>query len=124
MISATRWPRPSHASLHDLPPLLIHVGAAEGLLDDALHLAERARDQHLDVTLQVFPDMIHAFHVFAPLLPVAREAILDIGVFAQRRTGALPALAQAHAIERDVLVPSSRPSRRSARARGRRRTRR
>ncbi|MCA9578275.1 MAG: alpha/beta hydrolase [Polyangiales bacterium] len=81
---------PIHAALHDLPPLLIHVGAAEGLLDDALHLAERARDQGVDVTLQAFPDMIHAFHVFAPLLPVAREAIADIGAFARERTGATP----------------------------------
>lgn len=81
---------PIHASLHDLPPLLVHVGAAEGLLDDALHLAERARDQQVDVTLQVFPDMIHAFHVFAPMLPVAREAIQDIGDFARQRTGAQP----------------------------------
>jgi acetyl esterase/lipase len=79
---------PIHASLHGLPPLLVHVGAAEGLLDDALHLAERARDQGVDVTLQVFPDMIHAFHVFAPMLPVAREAIADIGVFARRHTAA------------------------------------
>ena len=72
---------PLHADLRDLPPLLIHVGASEGLLDDGLHLAERARDAGVDVTLQVFPDMIHAFHVFAPMLPVAREAIADIGDF-------------------------------------------
>ncbi len=78
---------PIHAHLEGLPPLLIHVGEAEGLLDDALSLHQRALQAGLDVTLQAFPDMIHAFHVFAPMLPLAREAIADIGEFAKARTG-------------------------------------
>ncbi|MFO0692183.1 MAG: alpha/beta hydrolase fold domain-containing protein [Polyangiales bacterium] len=66
---------PIHADVHDLPPILIQVGEVETLRDEGIALAERIREQGGDVTLEVWDDMIHAFHVFAPLLPVAQDAI-------------------------------------------------
>lgn len=77
---------PVHADLHDLPPLLIQVGAAETLLDDSLRVAEAARAAGVEVDLEVWPDMIHAWHVLAPILAEGREAIVRIGEFVSKRT--------------------------------------
>jgi len=72
---------PLYAELSGLPPLLIQVGSAETLLDDSTRLAERARKAGVDVTLEVWDDMIHVWHVFASMLPEARQAIDAIGAF-------------------------------------------
>ena len=53
---------PLFADLQGLPPLLVHVGTAETLLDDSTRFAERARRADVDVTLDVWDDMIHVFH--------------------------------------------------------------
>ena len=76
---------PLYAELSGLPPLLIQVGSAEMLLDDSTRLAERARKAGVDVTLEVWDDMIHVWHVFATLLPEARQAIDGIGTFVRAR---------------------------------------
>jgi acetyl esterase/lipase len=70
---------PLYADLHGLPPLLIHVGTAETLLDDSTRLAERARAAGVPVDLEVWDDMIHVWHAFAPLLPEADRAIARVG---------------------------------------------
>jgi acetyl esterase/lipase len=44
--------------------LLIQVGSAETLLDDAVRLAAVAGAADVRVTLEVWPDMIHAWHLF------------------------------------------------------------
>ncbi len=45
---------PLYADLRGLPPMLIHVGDAEVLLDDSTRLAERAKAAGVDVTLEVW----------------------------------------------------------------------
>ncbi len=75
---------PVYADLAGLPPLLIQVGKAENLRGGALRLAERASAGGVDVTLEVWPEMWHVWHAFAPYLPEARQAIADIGNFARR----------------------------------------
>ena len=77
---------PVHADMTGLPPLLIQVGAAETLLDDNLRCAEAARSAGVEVKLEVWPDMIHAWHVFAPMLEEGRQAIQRIGDFVNART--------------------------------------
>jgi acetyl esterase/lipase len=77
---------PLHAELRGLPPLLVQVGTAEILLDDSTRLAERAREAGVDVSLEVFEEMIHVFQAFAVLLPEARDAIARIGDFVRKRT--------------------------------------
>lgn len=77
---------PVHAEMKGLPPLLIQVGAAETLLDDSLRVAETARKEGVEVKLEVWPDMIHAWHVFAPMLAEGRQAIERIGEFVIHRT--------------------------------------
>jgi acetyl esterase/lipase len=76
---------PIYADLHGLPPLLIHVGTAETLLDDARRLADRARADGVPVEIEVWDDMIHVWHAFSPLLPEADEAIARIGAWVRER---------------------------------------
>lgn len=83
---------PIHADLSELPPMLIQVGSAETLVDDATHLAERAREVGVDVTLEVWEGMIHEWHLLASLLPEddplqeAADAVEHIGRFVRRHT--------------------------------------
>jgi monoterpene epsilon-lactone hydrolase len=77
---------PLHANFRGLPPMLIHVGDAEILLDDATRVAERAKLAGVDVELEVWDDMIHVWHVFAKLLPEGQQAIDKIGKFVIART--------------------------------------
>jgi monoterpene epsilon-lactone hydrolase len=76
---------PIYADLRGLPPLLIHVGTAETLLDDATRLADRARAAGVSVDIEVWDDMIHVWHAFAPLLPEADEAVGRIGAWVRER---------------------------------------
>ena len=76
---------PLYGKLSGLPPLLIQVGDAEVLLDDSTRLAEKARAAGVDVTLEVWPDMPHVWHAFAPFLPEAERAIDRNGAFVPER---------------------------------------
>ena len=76
---------PLYADLSGLPPLLIHVGTAETLLDDATRLSERAKAAGVDVTLESWDDMIHVWHLFAPLLPEGQQAVERVGDYVRQR---------------------------------------
>lgn len=78
---------PLHADLAGLPPLLIHVGTAETLLDDSNRLAEKARAAGVEVEIERWEDMIHVWHAFAPLLPEAEQGIARVGEYVSKRTG-------------------------------------
>jgi epsilon-lactone hydrolase len=77
---------PINADLNDLPPLFIQVGDAETLLDDSTRLADRAKESGVDVTLQIWEEMPHVWHLAAPNLPEGQEAIDKIGEFVRQRT--------------------------------------
>jgi epsilon-lactone hydrolase len=64
-----------------LPPLLIQVGSVEVLLDDAVVLAERAKEAGVSVTLEIWDEMIHVWHRYYPVLQEAREANARIGEY-------------------------------------------
>jgi acetyl esterase/lipase len=76
-----------YAELHGLPPLLIQVGSVEVLLDDSQRLADRALAAGVDVSLEIWPEMIHGWQNFAAILPEAREAIDHIGRFVRSHLG-------------------------------------
>ena len=73
---------PLYADLRGLPPLLIQVGGAEILLDDSTRFAKRAEDAGVAVTLEIWEEMLHVWHLFSPILKEGREAIAGIGRFA------------------------------------------
>jgi acetyl esterase/lipase len=76
---------PLFADLRGLPPLLVHVGSEEVLLDDAVGLSARARAAGVDVTLEEWPAMIHVWHWFFPMLDEAERAIATIGGWVRAR---------------------------------------
>ena len=76
---------PLHADLSGLPPLLIQVGSEEVLLDDSRGLAERCEGAGVEVTLEVWDDMIHVWHWFGEYLDEAAKAVARIGSFVTGR---------------------------------------
>jgi acetyl esterase/lipase len=77
---------PIYANLEGLPPLLIQVGTAETLLDDAVRLAERARAAGVDVTFEPWEEMFHVWQFCASMLPEGQQAIDRIGEFVRKHT--------------------------------------
>jgi acetyl esterase/lipase len=66
---------PIHADLRGIAPLLIHVGASEVLLDDSLKLARTAGAADVSVRLEIWPEMVHIWHVFHRILGDGRKAV-------------------------------------------------
>ena len=73
-----------------LPPLSIHVGTTEILLDDSRRLAHRARQHGVQVALRTWHRMPHVFPMFADFLPEARRALDEIGEFVGERLKSQP----------------------------------
>jgi acetyl esterase/lipase len=70
---------PVFGDFHGIPPLLIQVGEHEMLRDDSVRVAKKARADGIPVTLEVWPGMVHVFHIRG--LPESREAIQQIAEF-------------------------------------------
>ena len=81
---------PCRADLAGLPPMLIHVGGAEALLDDARMLADAAQRSGVAVDWECWPDMIHVWHAYAPGLREAAEAIQRVASWAKNRWASTP----------------------------------
>jgi acetyl esterase/lipase len=79
---------PALADLVDLPPLLVHVGDHETLLDDSTMLAERAQVAGVDLELWIAPEMIHVWHVFAGMVPESDVALAALGGWIEARLSA------------------------------------
>ena len=77
---------PLHGDFTGLPPLLIQVGDAEVLLDDSTRLEQKLQAAGVEVTVEVWDEMIHVWHLFAPMLDKGREAIDRLGAFVQKHT--------------------------------------
>jgi monoterpene epsilon-lactone hydrolase len=78
---------PLFADLHGLPPTLVQVGSAETLLDDSVRFAGAAGAAGVAVTLEVWPDMIHAWALWNAKLEVGRQALANAGAFVRRHLG-------------------------------------
>lgn len=78
---------PLHGDLTGLPPLLIQVGDAEVLLDDSTRFAAKAEKAGVDVTLEVWPEMVHVWHASAGFVPEADQAIARLAEFARPHLG-------------------------------------
>ena len=77
---------PIYADLAGLAPLLIQVGAAETLLDDAIRLAKVAGAADIGIDLQIWPEMVHVWHLFHPELKAGLRAIEAGGAFVRAHT--------------------------------------
>jgi acetyl esterase/lipase len=76
---------PLFADLHGFPPTLIQVGSAETLLADAARFAAAAGAADVDVTLEIWPHMIHAWPLWNAKLEDGRRALVSAGEFIRAR---------------------------------------
>jgi acetyl esterase/lipase len=72
---------PLFADLHGFPPILIQVGSAETLLADASRFAAAAGAADVEVTLEIWPHMIHAWPLWNAALEDGRRALASAGAF-------------------------------------------
>jgi monoterpene epsilon-lactone hydrolase len=72
---------PLFADLRGFPPMLIQVGSAETLLSDAVRFAAAAGSADIDVTLEIWPYMIHAWPLWNAGLEDGRRALANAGRF-------------------------------------------
>ena len=72
---------PLFAELTGMPPMLIQVGSAETLLDDSVRLAAATGQADVPVSLEIWPHMIHAWHLWNARLEPGREALRSAGTF-------------------------------------------
>ena len=72
---------PVYADFHGFPPLLIEVGSEEILLDDARMLADKAKADGVDVTLNIWDGMWHVWQALGDVIPENKKAFEEIGQF-------------------------------------------
>jgi acetyl esterase/lipase len=72
---------PLFADLRGFPPCLIQIGSAETLLADATRFAAAAGAADVSVRLEIWPHMIHAWHLWNAHLEAGRCALDSAGNF-------------------------------------------
>ena len=75
---------PLFSDLRGFPPVLVQVGSAETLMDDSVRFARAAGLADVNVTLQVWPHMIHAWPMWNAKLTEGRQALEQVGAFVRR----------------------------------------
>ena len=75
---------PIFGDFSGLPPLIIHVGTEEMLLDDSKRVFEAAQKANVDVEFEIWDGMVHVFHQFWHILPEAKTAFQKIGNFVKK----------------------------------------
>ncbi|MFN8277028.1 MAG: alpha/beta hydrolase [Chitinophagales bacterium] len=73
---------PLFGNLKGLCPLYIQVGETELLLDDSRQFAKKAHDAGVEVRLEVWPHMFHAWQGFWMVLDEGRQANEKLGAYA------------------------------------------
>jgi len=77
---------PLFAKLAGLPPLRVHAGAAETLVDQIGAFVGKAKAAGVDVELAVYDDMVHVWHMLRSVTPEAPRAIDAVGASVRRHT--------------------------------------
>jgi epsilon-lactone hydrolase len=72
---------PAYGVVSDLPPILLHVGSTELLLDDARRLHAEVCRAGGTSHLAVYDDVPHCWQMFAPLVPEATESLRAAATF-------------------------------------------
>jgi epsilon-lactone hydrolase len=78
---------PLFSDLRGFPPVLIQVGSAETLLADATRFAAVAGEADVRVTLEIWPQMIHAWPMWNEKLCDGRRALQSVGEFVRAHIG-------------------------------------
>ena len=86
---------PLYGDLAGRPPIQLHVGTSEILLDDSRRYAARARSAGVDATLHVWEGMTHVFASSVGTLEAAEMALNLLGSFLAAKLGTRPESTQA-----------------------------
>lgn len=78
---------PLYADMNGLPPIRVHVGDDEVLLDDSLRYVERAVAVGVDAKLDVWMGMPHGFVTNIGGFNAATQALQETGAFLAKRLG-------------------------------------
>ena len=78
---------PINGTFAGCPPILFQVGEDEVLRDESVRMAEVMRAQGVDVTLEVWPDVPHVWHLMAGWFAEADAGIEAVGKFVREKTG-------------------------------------
>jgi acetyl esterase/lipase len=78
---------PLFADLHGLPPMVIHAGGDETMLDDSQIFSHKARSAGVDVTFRIYDGMWHVHHSGVPEVPESVAALNDIAAFIRAQFG-------------------------------------
>ena len=76
---------PLRADLTGLPPIRVHVGEDEVLLDDSVRFVEQALAAGVDAQLDVWEGMVHGFPGSVGQLSASTQALEQIGSFLSER---------------------------------------
>ena len=72
---------PLYAECEGFPPMYLLASDNEVLLDDTVLFARRAREAGVEVSLDIWPILPHAFPLFEPIFPECAQARRDIVAF-------------------------------------------
>jgi epsilon-lactone hydrolase len=72
---------PLYGDLKDLPPMLIHAGAREELIDDILAYAAKSNANGVEVTCKVWRGMFHDFQLMDKASIISKQANAEIAQF-------------------------------------------
>lgn len=72
---------PVFADVRGLPPILVQIGEAELMLSDAIRLASHLGENRVRVSLEIWPNMFHVWHMFQAELAEGRAAIGNAATF-------------------------------------------
>jgi acetyl esterase/lipase len=75
---------PLYGDLKGLPPILIHVGENEVLLDDSRRLVDRARAAGVEVEIKIWPVVPHDWQL-VPAMPEAKQSMREAAEFLLER---------------------------------------
>ena len=78
---------PLHANLAGFPPMYLQAGGDETLVDESRMFADKARAAGVEVSLDVFPEMLHSFQMMAGRAPEADDAIARLAEWVRPRLG-------------------------------------
>jgi epsilon-lactone hydrolase len=79
---------PLYGDLAGLPPVRVHVGEDEVLLEDSLRFVARAVDAGVDATVDVWHGMPHGFASGVGTFAAASQALAAVGEFLAGRLDA------------------------------------
>ncbi|MFC0410490.1 alpha/beta hydrolase fold domain-containing protein [Roseomonas elaeocarpi] len=78
---------PGLASLHDLPPVLLHIAELDVLRDDSEAIEQRLLDAGVAVERHLFPGVVHGFLRAQGRVSKAGESVREAGAWLRARFG-------------------------------------